>query len=121
MLGRWTEAGQTTEVPKLYSGQDASIWQSGASNSRFVEKGDFVRIQNIVLGYRVPTEVLTNTFKGSISSIRVFAQVQNPFTFTSYSGLDPEMNQFSNQLQFGIDWNGAPIIRTYSLGLNVGF
>ena len=97
------------------------MWQTAASNSRFVERGDFVRIQNIVVGYTVPATVLQSAFKGAITNARFFAQVQNPFIFSRYSGLDPEANQFSGQLNFGVDWNVAPIIRTYSLGLNVGF
>lgn len=121
ILDRWTESGQVTDIPKLYTGQDQNMWQTSASNSRFVEKGDFVRIQNIVLGYTLPTEMLTTAFNGAITNARFFAQVQNPFTFTGYSGLDPESNQYSGQLSFGVDWNVAPIIRTYTLGLNVGF
>ena len=121
ILGRWTESGQVTDIPKLYTGQDQNMWQTSASNSRFVEKGDFVRIQNIVVGYTLPTEVLATAFNGAITNARFFAQVQNPFTFTGYSGLDPESNQYSGQLSFGVDWNVAPIIRTYTLGLNVGF
>ncbi|TXE14471.1 SusC/RagA family TonB-linked outer membrane protein [Algoriphagus aquimarinus] len=121
ILNRWTESGQVTDVPKLYSGQDQNMWQNSASNSRFVEKGDYVRIQNIVLGYTVPAAALQSAFKGSISNARFFAQVQNPFTFTSYTGLDPEANSYSGQLSFGVDWNVAPIVRTYTLGLSVGF
>jgi TonB-dependent starch-binding outer membrane protein SusC len=121
ILNRWTESGQVTDVPKLYSGRDSNTWLTSASNSRFIEKGDFVRIQNIVVGYSVPTAALQSAFNGAISNARFFAQVQNPFTFTSYSGLDPESNQFSGQLSFGVDWNVAPVIRTYTFGLNVGF
>jgi len=121
ILERWTTAGQVTDIPKLYSGQDANMFQTAASNSRFVEKGDFVRIQNIVLGYTVPRSFLEKAFGSSISNVRAFAQVQNPFTFTKYTGLDPESNQFGGQLNFGVDWNVAPVIRTYSLGVNVGF
>ncbi|WP_194775487.1 SusC/RagA family TonB-linked outer membrane protein [Pararhodonellum marinum] len=121
ILNRWTESGQTTDIPRLYSGQDQNMWQTSASNSRFVEKGDFVRVQNIVLGYRLPSQWLSSTFNGAISTARFFAQVQNPFIFTGYTGLDPELNQFQGQLSFGVDWNVAPIIRTWSLGLNVGF
>lgn len=121
ILERWTEAGQSTDMPKLFSGQDANIWQSGAANSKFVEKGDFVRIQNIVLGYNVPSSALQSVFNEGIKSVKIFAQVQNPIVFTSYSGLDPELNQFSDQRQFGVDWNTAPIIRTWSAGLNLGF
>ncbi|MFN4086243.1 MAG: SusC/RagA family TonB-linked outer membrane protein [Spirosomataceae bacterium] len=121
ILDRWTTPGQITDIPKLYSGQDANMFQTAASNSRFIEKGDFIRIQNIVLGYTVPRSFLDKAFGSSISNIRAFAQVQNPFTFTKYTGLDPESNQFGGQLNFGVDWNVAPLIRTYSLGVNVGF
>ncbi|TDQ17193.1 TonB-linked SusC/RagA family outer membrane protein [Algoriphagus boseongensis] len=121
ILNRWTESGQVTDVPRLYSGRDSNTWLTSAANSRFVEKGDFVRIQNIVVGYSVPSAVLQSAFNGAIGNARFFAQVQNPFTFTNYSGLDPESNQFSGQLSFGVDWNVAPVIRTYTLGLNVGF
>lgn len=121
ILGRWTESGQVTNVPKLYTGQDANVWQTSSANSRFIEKGDFVRVQNMTLGYRIPAATLNSAFNGNIRSARFFAQVQNPLIFTKYSGIDPESNQFSGQLSFGVDWNVAPIIRTWSVGLNVGF
>jgi TonB-dependent starch-binding outer membrane protein SusC len=123
VMDRWTENGQATDVPKLYVGQDNAMWQTSASNSRFVEKGDFVRVQNIVLGYTAPTEFLNNVFNNKIRSVRLFAQVQNPLIFTNYTGLDPELNNLSAttpNLQYGVDWNVAPIIRTWSVGLNVG-
>jgi TonB-linked SusC/RagA family outer membrane protein len=118
---RWTESGQITDIPRLYAGRDANTWLTSASNSRFIEKGDFVRVQNIVIGYKVPSTFIDNAFNGNIRSARFFAQVQNPLIFTKYSGLDPESNTFGGQLNFGIDWNVAPIIRTWSVGLNVGF
>lgn len=121
ILDRWTADGQQTDVPKIFNGQDANIWATGASNSRFVEKGDFLKIQNVVLSYRVPASALQSVFKDAIKNVRVFGQVQNLATFTKYTGLDPELNQFSNPLNYGIDWNGAPIIRTFTFGLNVGF
>ncbi|WP_106134663.1 SusC/RagA family TonB-linked outer membrane protein [Mongoliibacter ruber] len=118
---RWTESGQVTDIPRLYAGRDSNTWQTSAANSRFIERGDFVRVQNIVVGYRVPRTFIENTFNGNIRSARFFAQVQNPLIFTKYSGLDPESNAFGGQLNFGVDWNVAPIIRTWSMGLNVGF
>lgn len=126
VLNRWTESGQITDMPKQYSGTDAVMWMTGTSNSRFVERGDFLRVQNIIVGYTVPTAKLQSAFKGAISTARFFAQAQNPFIFTRYSGLDPEANTFpqgvlTQQLQFGVDWNVTPIFRTFSVGLNVGF
>lgn len=120
ILDRWTEAGQNTDMPKLFSGQDANIWQTGVANSRFMEKGDFLKIQNIVIGYRLPSPKLQGVLKGSIKSFRVFAQVQNALAITGYSGLDPELNVSSNQLSYGVDNLSAPIIRTWSFGFNVG-
>jgi hypothetical protein len=117
---RWTEAGQQTDIPRLYSGRDANTWRTTAANSRFIEKGDFVRVQNFSVGYTVPKTIIGDTFKGSVRNARFFAQVQNPLIFTKYSGLDPESNVNSGQLGFGVDWNVAPIIRTWSLGLTVG-
>ena len=121
ILDRWTESGQETNVPRLYSGTDVAVYGTAAANSRFVEKGDFLRIQNVVLGYRVPRRVLNSVFNGKITSARAFAQVQNLATFTSYSGLDPELNQFQGQLQLGVDWNVTPLMRTWSVGVNVDF
>jgi len=66
ILDRWTTPGQITDIPKLYSGQDANMFQTAASNSRFIEKGDFIRIQNIVLGYTVPRSFLDKAFGSSI-------------------------------------------------------
>jgi len=121
ILNRWTEAGQQTDVPKLYSGQDANVWQTGAANSRFVEKGDFLRVQNIALGYTIPSTTLKSVFDGAIRNVRVYAQVQNPLVFTKYKGLDPELNSSSTVTLYGVDNNTSPIIRTWSFGLNVGF
>ncbi|MBC9797317.1 TonB-dependent receptor [Sinomicrobium weinanense] len=128
ILNRWTAPGQETDIPKLYSGQDSNMWQTSAANSRFVEKGDFLRVQNIAFGYSPTREWLNRAFSGAITSVRIFAQVQNPFVITGYSGLDPELNRYTSgtgadspQLRMGVDWNVAPIIRTWSMGLNIGF
>ena len=74
----------------------------------FLQRGDFFRIDNITLGY---------TFRklwNSSSSLRVSAAVQNVCTFSSYSGIDPEIYS-------GIDRNVYPRPRTYSLSFNLNF
>jgi len=121
ILDRWTESGQQTNVPKLYSGSDAVAYGTQSASDRFVEKGDFLRIQNVVLGYRLPQRIVNTAFNGNISSLRAFFQIQNLATFTNYTGLDPELNQFGGQLNYGIDWNTAPLMRTWSFGVNVDF
>jgi TonB-dependent starch-binding outer membrane protein SusC len=115
ILDRWTHPGQITNVPKLYYGQDANISQSNIGNSRFVEDGKFLKLQNIVLSYTIDPKML-NWTNGNIRSVKVFAQAQNIHTWTKYKGADPE-----NISTLGVDNAVSPQIRSMSVGLSVGF
>jgi TonB-dependent starch-binding outer membrane protein SusC len=121
ILNRWTKEGQITDVPKIVLNNGNIINLNTQATSRFVENGDFIRIQNIIVGYSVPKNVLKKANLG-ISNIRVFGQLQNAFTFTKYKGLDPELNANGNVNQtYGLDFNTNPQFRTLTFGLNVGF
>lgn len=124
ILNRWTKEGDVTDVPRLYLNAGNNINFNGQTINRFIERGDFVRIQNIVLGYTLP-KTLLNRGAFPISSVRLFAQVQNAFTFTKYTGLDPELNSTQsgddNNNQVGVDYNANPQIRFVNFGINVGF
>lgn len=121
LLNRWTTAGQITDVPKLYYAEDNFLNQNGNLNSRFLERGDFLRGQLIALGYTLPANSLSAI---KLSSIRIYAQVQNAFVITKYSGLDPELtnvyttNNLNNNAS-GVDYNTNPLPRTITLGLNI--
>ena len=118
IIQRWTAPGQQTNVPKLWWGREARINNTQFTDTRFLEKADFLRIQNITLGYSVPG---LNKPGAPVRSLRIFAQIQNAGVFTNYSGLDPELNQFSDtNSQAGLDNNTNPIVRTVSFGLNLG-
>lgn len=117
LLDSWRSDNTGSSLPKMYINQNGFVNQSASAVSRFVEDGSFLRIQNIVLGYNIPKSLLD---KAKISSVRVFAQVQNPFTFTSYKGLDPELGVLNNGVNTGIDNNVNPINRTYTFGINIG-
>jgi hypothetical protein len=125
ILNRWQKEGDVTDVPKLVLSKSGITNQTGNAISRFVENGDFIRIQNIILGYTIPKSVLP---KGAfaVSSVRLFAQVQNAFTFTKYKGLDPELSanvngDFDNNSQTGIDYNTNAQMRLMTFGVNIGF
>ncbi|GAB2555398.1 TonB-dependent receptor [Spirosoma aerophilum] len=121
ILNRWQKEGDVTDVPRVYLSKSGIVNQTGNAISRFVENGDFVRIQNIIVGYTLPKGLLN---KGGfpISSVRLFAQVQNAFTFTKYKGLDPEANANGDtNSEFGIDYNTNPQLRLTTFGLNIGF
>jgi len=121
ILDRWTTVGQVTDVPKMVLNNGNIINLTGNATSRFVEKGDFIRIQNIALGYTLPKSLLAKANIG-VTSVRVYGQVQNAFTFTAYKGLDPELNSNGDVNQtFGLDFNTNPQFRTVTFGLNVGF
>ena len=82
-------------------------------SSRFIEDGSFVRLQNVTLGYTFDTQYLR--------SLRVYVSADNLFLLTDYSGLDPEVNTFSEGVPtLGIDYTSYPRARTFSVGLNLG-
>jgi len=88
-------------------------------SSRYVEDGSFVRIKTLSLGYNLPSRLLSTL---NMSKARVYVNVQNLVTFTSYTGLDPEIGPFNQDLLLnGIDNGNFPLPRIYTLGINVGF
>ncbi len=112
---RWTTPGQYTSVPKVMYNKEANINQNGEATSRFVEDGDFLRLQNVVLTYNFNKDLLTK-FKGYINSVRLFVQCQNVFVWTKYKGVDPESYN-----AIGFDASVMPAVRTISAGFNIGF
>ncbi|SFF03193.1 SusC/RagA family TonB-linked outer membrane protein [Thermoflexibacter ruber] len=119
ILNRWQKEGDVTDVPRLVINRTAQANLTGATTTRFLEKGDFLRIQNIVLSYNLPSSLLD---KGAfpVRSLRVFVQVQNAFTFTKYTGLDPELSSSTGNSTFGTDENTNPQIRFTTFGINIG-
>jgi iron complex outermembrane receptor protein len=91
----------------------------GSVSTRFLEKGDFIRISNVNLSYSF--DVKQNR---AIKSLSVYASGQNLALFTNYSGLDPEVNVDKNIGGFpsrGFDYVGYPKARTFTFGVNLGF
>lgn len=122
ILDRWTTPGQETNVPKVFSGREAPINNTGAADSRFIERGDFLRLQNLTLSYDLSKTLLGNLSATGIRNARIFVQGQNLLTFTQYTGLDPELNSVvGTNSQFGLDNNANPLVRTLSAGLTLGF
>ena len=90
-------------------------------SDRYVEDGSFLRIKNITLGYTFPKALLN---KAKIENLRVYVNIQNLYTFTKYTGYDPEVGastQDSSGLTYGLD-NGRYLSPAmYSFGLNITF
>lgn len=118
VLDRWTTPGQVTDVPRLvYNEPFASANIPNISD--YVEKGDFVRLQLVSLGYRLPSTVFGSS---GIQSARIYAQVNNAYLFTKYTGLEPESSVNGNSnTSPGIEYNSLGGGRTFTFGLNIGF
>jgi TonB-linked SusC/RagA family outer membrane protein len=92
---------------------------NNAVSSRFVEDGSYLRIQNVTLGYTLPTDLLSQI---KVSRLRIYASAQNLFTFTKYTGYDPEVGAFNQDaLLTGIDSGRYPSPRVISMGCNIEF
>jgi TonB-linked SusC/RagA family outer membrane protein len=117
ILNRWQKAGDVATVPRLYWGQGNNMNQVGVAISRFVESGDYLRLQNLTLAYSFNSQMLNSIGRGAIQSARIFIQGQNLGLWTKYTGADPD-----NITTAGLD-NPAlpPQLRTITFGLNVGF
>ncbi len=116
LLNRWTKPGQVTDVPRLYYNSDAIANQNGEAITRFIENGNFLRLQNISLSYDINASRLQSATNNSIRSARFFVQAQNVAVWTNYKGIDPEA--FS---ETGQDNSVSPQVRNISVGVNLGF
>jgi TonB-linked SusC/RagA family outer membrane protein len=116
ILTRWTTPGQETEVPKLYYGQAANMNQTASASSRFVEDGDYIRLQNLSLSYAFSNAGLDRVTNGYVKSARFFLQGQNLWVWSKYKGADPD-----NISTLGVDAAVSPQVRSVSIGFSFGF
>ena len=116
ILNRWQSADNpgNGKVPIIMHGKGDFLNLESDGSSRWMEKGDFLKLQNVSLGYSLPLEIVKQL---SINKIRVYIQAQNLATFTKYSGLDPE----GYTSAMGVDWNGNPQQRSITFGVNIVF
>lgn len=116
ILNRWTTPGQVTDVPKLYYGLAANMNATANANSRFVENGDYVRLQNLVFSYFIDSKDLQQWTNKYVKNAKVYVQAQNVYVWTKYKGADPD-----NISSLGVDAAVSPQVRTISFGLSLGF
>jgi hypothetical protein len=115
VLGRWTGEGSTNDArTPRYSFVDAN--NNTRVSDRYVEDGSFIKIKNLQLGYTFPASGLK---KLGISRLRMYAQARNLFTFTKYTGFDPEIS--GGIFDTGIDRGAYPQARSWAFGLDLSF
>lgn len=104
LYNRWKEPGDIADIPRY--------GVTPRMDSRFLEDASFMRLKNLMLSYDFPTKLLKKTH--FINRVRVYLQAQNLFTWTKFSGLDPESTSNIYQAQY-------PMSRQYSFGVDVTF
>lgn len=104
LLNRWKKPGDITDIPRhgVYTEFD----------SRLLEDASFLRLKNLMLSYSLPADLLKKT--KVIRGLRIYGQAQNLFTFTPFSGLDPEGNSNMYAAQY-------PMSRQFTFGLDLTF
>lgn len=111
-MSRWTGEGTSTDYPRLITTDPNNnfAWMSDF----YLEKGDYLRLKVVQLGYTIPNKLLT---KAGISKLRVYVTAENLLTLTKYTGYDPEVGGGI----FGIDRGMYPQARTILGGLQLQF
>ncbi|WP_282636564.1 SusC/RagA family TonB-linked outer membrane protein [Sphingobacterium thalpophilum] len=119
VLGRWTAPGQHTDIPRLVYNDVISNGSAGFSIDQNAEKADFLRLQQLTIGYTFRGNLLNTV---GLSSIRIYGQASNLFLITGYSGTDPESSSNGNSnTSVGVEKNSIGQGRTWAAGLNVSF
>ena len=104
LLNRWKQPGDVTDIPRhgVYTEFD----------SRLLEDASFMRLKNLMLSYNLPSDVIKKS--RVFSGLRIYAQAQNLFTFSKFSGLDPEGTSNIYAAQY-------PMSRQFTFGLDLTF
>lgn len=118
--GRLGISNNTTDVATQFPNE--SVNNTNVISTRYLEKGDFLRLNNATLGYNLNPKMLG--IGDHIRNIRFSVTAQNLFVITKYSGFDPEINTGISQggiQSFGIDYSTYPKARSFVFGVNVAF
>ncbi len=113
-LDYWTENNKDASQPYLRYDDPNGNYRT--NSDRYLEKGDYVRVRSIQLGYNLPTRGFLNKF----SKFRTYISLENPFTFSKYKGVSPDYNSF-NSYSRGNDYFAYPASKIYMIGINVTY
>ena len=109
VLDRWREDNPSNTMPRaVFSDPN----KNNRVSDRYLEDGDYLRLKSITIGYTLPKHL---TKKALMEEVRFSVSGQNLYTFTRYTGLDPEVGGT------GIDSNVYPLTRNFTFGLNIMF
>ena len=110
---RWSVNNQNTNINRTLGGGPKGVY-----SSRIVEDGSYLRFKTLQIGYNMPVNKLKRL---GIKTLRFYASGQNLYTWTRYSGMDPEVSSYQTTLTPGSDYSSYPRSRTITIGINLSF
>jgi TonB-linked SusC/RagA family outer membrane protein len=113
MLNYWTPTNTNTNVPRPVIGDPNA---NSRDSNRFIEKGDYIKLQTMQIGYQIPLDGIK-----FIQKAKIFANGQNLLILSKYKGYDPDFNSNDGLFSRGYDAGSFPNPRTVSLGIEVEF
>ncbi len=114
MLDRWTPENPSNEYPRANRNADYLHM-----SDRYLEDGSYIRIKTITLSYTLPSKWMQSL---KIDDVRFYVTAENMFTFTSYTGFDPEVSRYGfDNTRMGYDYGGYPSSKSYILGVILNF
>jgi hypothetical protein len=122
-MTRWQQPGDVTMVPQAVF--PFSDYAATNPSSRYLSDGSYLRLKSVSLGYSLPAQVVQRM---KLRSVRFYATGTNLWTWTDYTGWDPEVNyidghgisQTTDNIRQGQDFYTAPQARTITVGIKVG-
>lgn len=116
-LNRWLSNDQPGDGQTQRANRSATGLTSSTSTYH-VEDASYVRVRNLTLGFTLPDATSTKLL---IKKVRVYATAQNPFSFTKYSGYNPEVSNLNDPQTPGLDYGTYPLAKSFLLGVHVTF
>jgi len=128
----WQQPGDRTDIPQVNAGcmyyyddegnptETAVLYgsENKTPTSRFLEKGDYLKLRNFTIGYTIPFKKAVNN---AVKSLRIYVSGTNLFTLTKFSGYDPEVTIDQTTGAAVETFTAMPASRIYSLGVNLNF
>lgn len=112
------ERWQSSDNPgsgNVYRANRSATGMNSVISTWHIEDGSYMRIREITLGYTLPKRLLKRI---GISNLRIYGSAFNPFTFTKYSGYNPEVSTDSSPIMQGVDYGTYPLSRSIVFGIN---
>lgn len=114
-MNRWHGEGTSNTIPRMTTRRTNRNYRA---SDKWIESGSYLRLKTITLGYSAPESFLSLV---NLDDLRLHVTVQNVFTITPYSGLDPELGYTDGNLQRNVDFGQYPQGRTWTIGSVVNF